>query len=144
MSQQNYSNHRQWVPMYHFILSTLIVLVFIGSLVNLFATVNAGSGIYSASLITALTLAVSLNFFYLRAFPLKAQDRIIRLEENLRYKEITGEKLNPKLNVRQIIGLRFASDEEVVELAKKAVAENMSEADIKKAVKNWRADTYRV
>lgn len=119
-------------------------MVLIGSLVNWFATIGAGSGAYSASLITVLTLAVSINFFYLRVFPLRAQDRLIRLEENLRYKEITGKKLDSNLTIRQIIGLRFASDEEIVELAKKAVAENMSEAAIKKAVKNWRVDTYRV
>ena len=144
MSQQNYDNHRRWVPMYHFVLSSLIVLVFIGSLVNLFAAIGAGSGLYSASLISALTLAVALNFVYLRGFPLKAQDRVIRLEENLRHQELSGEKLSPELNARQIIGLRFASDEEMVELAKRAVAENMTEDQIKKAVKNWRSDTFRV
>jgi hypothetical protein len=57
---------------------------------------------------------------------------------------LTGKPLDSKLTIRQIIGLRFASDEEFPELAKKAVADNLSEEDIKKAVKNWRADFYRV
>jgi hypothetical protein len=75
---------------------------------------------------------------------LKAQDRAIRAEENLRHYVMTGKLLDPKLTVRQIIGLRFASDQEFVELAGRAVEENLSEDAIKKAVKNWRADTYRV
>ena len=57
---------------------------------------------------------------------------------------MTGKLLDPKLTVRQIIGLRFASDQEFVDLARRAVEENLSEVAIKKAVKNWRADTYRV
>jgi hypothetical protein len=79
-----------------------------------------------------------------RLFSLKAQDRAIRAEENLRHYVMTGKLLNPKLTVRQIIGLRFASDDEFVALAGRAVEENLSEDAIKKAVKNWRADTYRV
>jgi hypothetical protein len=79
-----------------------------------------------------------------RLFSLKAQDRAIRAEENLRHYVMTGKLLNPKLTVRQIIGLRFASDQEFVELAGRAVEENLTEVAIKKAVKNWRADTYRV
>jgi len=56
---------------------------------------------------------------------------------------MTGKLLDSKLTTRQIIGLRFASDDEFLELANKAVSENMSENDIKKAVKNWKPDTYR-
>ena len=77
-------------------------------------------------------------------FPLKAQDRAIRAEENLRHYVLTGKLLDPKLTVRQIIGLRFASDREFVALAQKAAAESLSEDAIKKAIRNWRADTYRV
>jgi hypothetical protein len=52
--------------------------------------------------------------------------------------------LDPKLTVRQIVGLRFAPDAEFVALARRAAAENLSEDAIKRAVKNWKADTYRV
>ncbi|MCP5111202.1 MAG: hypothetical protein GY953_10235, partial [bacterium] len=79
-----------------------------------------------------------------RLFPLKAQDRAIRAEENLRHYVLTGKLLDPQLTTRQVVGLRFAADEEFVELAQKAAAENLSEDAIKKAIKNWRADTYRV
>jgi hypothetical protein len=81
---------------------------------------------------------------FCRMFALKAQDRAIRAEENLRHYVLTGKLLDPKLTVRQVIGLRFAPDAEFVALAQRAAAENLSEDDIKKAVKNWKADTYRV
>jgi hypothetical protein len=76
-------------------------------------------------------------------FALKAQDRAIRAEENFRHYLLTGKPLDSKLTIRQIIGLRFASDEEFPSLAQKAAEEGMSEDDIKKAVKNWRGDYYR-
>jgi hypothetical protein len=75
---------------------------------------------------------------------LKAQDRAIRAEENLRHFVITGRLLDPGLNIRQIIALRFASDDEFVALAQRAVAGKMAPDAIKRAVKHWRADTYRV
>jgi len=83
-------------------------------------------------------------FFFSRLFALKAQDRAIRAEENFRHFILTGKPLDSKLTIRQIIGLRFASDEEFPELAKSAVEKGMSEDEIKKAVKNWRGDYYRV
>ncbi len=82
--------------------------------------------------------------FYARSFALIAQDRAIKAEENFRHYLLTGKALDSKLTVRQIIGLRFASDEEFSELAKKAVAENLSENAIKKSIKNWKEDNYRV
>jgi hypothetical protein len=92
----------------------------------------------------ALCLALFILSFLARIFAMKAQDRAIRAEENLRHFVLTGKLLDPRLSVRQIIGLRFAPDEEFVALARRAVEENLSETDIKKAVKNWKADTYRV
>jgi hypothetical protein len=77
-------------------------------------------------------------------FALKAQDRAIKAEENFRHHLLTGKLLDPRLTMRQIIGLRFASDEEFPELAAKAATAGTSEDDIKKSVRNWRADNYRV
>jgi len=81
---------------------------------------------------------------YTRTFPLKAQDRAIRAEENLRYYVMTGKLLPAGLRIAQIIALRFASDEEFTGLVDRALKENMSAKDIKGAIKNWRADYYRV
>ncbi len=144
MEAQNYANHRRTVPIYHFILFPIIALTLIGSFVNLYQSWGDHQRQYSSSLIVVAMVCLLILFFIARLFPLKAQDRAIRAEENLRHYVMTGKLLNPKLTVRQIIGLRFASDQEFVELAGRAVEENLSEDAIKKAVKNWRADTYRV
>ena len=141
--EQNYSTHRRWVPMYHFVLSLTLLLTIIGAAINLYKSVGT-TNLYSASLLLVLSVAALVIFFFLRGFPIKAQDRVIRLEENFRHHLMDGKLLDPKLTMRQIVGLRFASDEEFLELEKKAVAENMSENEIKKAIKNWKADTVRV
>ena len=91
-----------------------------------------------------LTFCMMLLFFFVRAFPLKAQDRAIRAEENLRYFVMTGKLLDPRLSVLQIVALRFASDAEFVPLALRAANENLAPKDIKQAIKTWRADEYRV
>lgn len=142
MKTQNYANHARFVPLYHFftVIGTLVLLI--GSIVNLYK--SSGDNIYNASLIVFGSLLLLLTAFYARVFALKAQDRAIKAEENFRHYVLTGKVLDKKLTVRQIIGLRFASDEEFPELAKKAVNENLSEKDIKKAIKNWKVDNYRV
>ncbi len=144
MEAQNYANHQRFVPIFHFILLPIILLTLIGSFVNLYQSWGDHQRQYSASLIVVIMVCLALVAVLARLFSLKAQDRPIRAEENLRHYVMTGKLLNPKLTVRQIIGLRFASDQEFVELAGRSVEENLSEDAIKKAVKNWRADTYRV
>jgi len=144
MKTQNYENHTMVVPMYHVVLFGILVLTLIGSLVNLYSSFGDHQRLYSASLITVIMVALIMLFFFCRVFALKAQDRAIRAEENLRHFVLTGKLLDPKLTLRQIIGLRFASDAEFVALAARAVAENLSEKDIKQAVKDWRADHARL
>ncbi len=144
MEAQNYANHRRNLPAFHFILLPIILLTLIGSFVNLYQSWGDHQRQYSASLIVVIMVCLALVSVIARLFSLKAQDRAIRAEENLRHYVMTGKLLDPKLTVRQIIGLRFASDQEFVELAGRAVEENLTEDAIKKAVKNWRADTYRV
>jgi len=144
MEQQNYSNHRQIVPLFHYVLFGLIALTLIGSLVNLYQSIGDHQRQYSASLITVMLIAMFIQFFLSRLFPLKAQDRAIRAEESLRHYVLTGKLPDPRLTMRQYVGLRFASDEEFPALAQRAADEGLSEDAIKKAVKNWRADNYRV
>jgi len=142
--EQTYKTHRRIVPMYHYVTFLILVAVTIGSFVNLYETICSGAGVYSASLISALSVASIFIFFFVRVFALKAQDRAIRAEENLRHFVMNGKLLDPKLSIRQIIGLRFASDEEFLDLEARAVKESLSESDIKKAIKTWKPDTYRV
>ena len=143
MNEQNYATHRRFVPMFHGGVLLLLLLSFIGSLVNLYQSLGDHSRLYNASLITALALATLILFFFCRIFALRAQDRAIRAEENLRHFVLTGKLLDSRITMRQVIGLRFASDAEFVELAGKAAGEGLSEDAIKRAVKNWRADHYR-
>jgi len=82
-------------------------------------------------------------FFFCRSFALRAQDRAIRSEENLRHFALTGKLLDARLTIRQVIGLRFAPDVEFLPLAKRAAEENLTEDAIKRAVKNWKADHCR-
>jgi hypothetical protein len=144
MPEQNYANHSRIVFGFHVVLGLLIIATFLGSLVNLWLSLGDHHRLYSASLIVVLTVIAALLFVYCRTFPLKAQDRAIRAEENLRHFVLTGKLLDKRLSIRQIIGLRFASDEEFPALAQKAAADGLSEDAIKREVKNWRADTYRV
>lgn len=140
---QEYSNHRRLVPMYHFVLTLLVLVTLIGAVVNLFGSFGT-ENLYSASLILALSIAMLITALFARTFPLKAQDRAIRAEENLRHYALTGKLIDPKITMRQVIGLRFAADDEFVALAQRVVSEDLSETDIKKAVKSWRADHERI
>lgn len=144
MEEQSYAKHAKYVPLYHGVLFGIILLTFIGSIVNLVHSFGDHERVYSASLITTLSFAAILLFLFARTFPLKAQDRAIRAEENLRHFAMTGKLLDKRLTVKQIVGLRFASDAEFVELARKAAEDNMSLDAIKKSVKNWRPDHDRL
>ena len=130
--------------MFHIVLFGLLVLTLIGSVVNLYESWGDHLRIYSASLIVVLTISVLMLFFFCRVFALKAQDRAIRAEENLRHFVLTGKLLDSRVTVGQVIALRFASDGEYVELARRAADEGMTPDAIKQAIRNWRADLYRV
>ena len=143
MATQNYENHRQFVTAFHKVLLPVLFLTLIGSVVNLVLSWGDHERVYSASLIFVLTACLFLEAGLARTFALKAQDRAIRAEENLRHFAMTGKLLDPRLAPKQIVALRFASDEEFVALARRAAEENLAPDSIKRAVKNWRADTYR-
>ena len=142
MKTQNFQNHARIVIGYHRVGSIGMLLLIIGSFVNLFT--SSPENLYSASLICLMSLLLLLVASYTRLFPLKAQDRAIRAEENLRYYVLTGKLLPAGLRISQIIALRFASDEEFVALVDRALSENLRSKDIKKSIKNWRADHHRV
>jgi len=141
MKGQNFQNHTRWVPLFHFLTSGLILLLLIGSVVNLFHSTR--SNLYSASLICLISIILVLLAAFIREFPLKAQDRAIRAEENLRHFALTGKLLDKRLSLGQIIALRFASDDEFVELANKAAQEKMAPKEIKRAIRIWRVDYHR-
>ena len=142
MKEQNFSNHARFVPLYHYVGALLLLAILIGSVINLVTATR--ENLYSASLITALTLAAILVGYFARVFALKAQDRAIRAEENFRHFVLTGKPLDKHLNLGQVIALRFADDEELPSLAQRAVAENLNNRQIKKLISAWKADHHRV
>jgi Family of unknown function (DUF6526) len=142
MSEQNLKNHIRLVPVWHYITSLLLVAILSFGIVNLMHA-DAHTH-YSAALICLISLVLVIFYVYIRSFALKAQDRAIRAEENFRHYILTGKPLDKQLRLGQIIALRFASDEEMPALAKKAIAENLSSKQIKQAIQNWRGDYHRV
>ena len=142
MAEQTYATHRRNVVGYHVVLSLLLLATIIGACINLMKSIGT-SGLYSASLILALSVVSVFLFVFCRTFPLKAQDRAIRAEEQLRHYVLTGKLLDSRLSIKQIVGLRFASDSEFAALARRAADENLPPEAIKKAVTTWRPDTYR-
>src|SRR5262245_60010316 len=142
MAEQTYATHRKTVFSYHIVTSLLLTFTLIGAGINLSRSIGT-SGLYSASLILALTVVSMFLYVFCRTFALKAQDRAIRAEEQLRHYVLTGKLLDARLSVKQIVGLRFASDGEFAALAQRAADEQMNPETIKKAITSWRADLYR-
>lgn len=140
---QTYKSHTRWVPAFHFfVLPVLLINVFVAG-VRLF---NDPRGATGWSLIVAIALFVGV--FLLRGMPLRAQDRVIRLEERARYDRLLPGDLRSRvdeLSPSQFIALRFAPDDEVPDLTRRALdGELKTQADIKRAIRNWRADNLRV
>ncbi|MBT8317975.1 MAG: hypothetical protein HKP59_10140 [Lutibacter sp.] len=142
MKQQNFKNHGKWVIGYHVITFLAIVILIIGSIRGFLKSSN--DNLYSASLLILISFILLFMFYFLRIFALKAQDRAIRAEEKLRYYVLTGKMLSSKITTRQIVGLRFASDDEFPTLVDKAEKDQLSEKEIKALIKNWKEDLYRV
>jgi hypothetical protein len=144
MSTQNYATHRRTDPLFHRTLLPVLFLTFVGSIVNLVSSWDDHERLYSASLIVVLSMCAMITSLYARIYALKAQDRAIRVEENFRHFVLTGKPFDARIGTRQAVALRFASDAEMPALAARAAAESLKPDDIKKAVKDWRADEYRV
>ena len=139
---QSLGNHARFDPLYHF----FILVLYLANLVY------AGIHLYRQHTISAwwylvLSLAVIVPILRLRSYPLKVQDRVIRLEERLRLQALAPAAWHAqiyRLSEDQLIGLRFAGDDEVVELAKQALEHNLTRKQIKERIKNWRSDDWRV
>ncbi len=142
MQEQNFKNHPQMVPGYHYLTFGAIVALLGGSINYLLRATPENK--YLASLLVLTTIIFVLIAWYARTFALKAQDRAIRAEESLRYYIMTGNAMPKTLRMGQIIALRFASDAEYLALLDKAIKENLGGKEIKMAIQNWKADYHRV
>ncbi|HEV2402357.1 MAG TPA: DUF6526 family protein [Candidatus Sulfotelmatobacter sp.] len=146
---QTYANHTRFDPWFHFFLVPVFVIALISSLVHLFTHLGRNSlrsNIHSVVL-AVLAFAMLVLLFKVRLYALKVQDRVIRLEEQLRLMRVLPEPLRsriPELTVDQFCGLRFASDAELPKLVEFALTQKPSRKEIKKAIQNWRPDYWRV
>ena len=140
MSEQNIKNHVRLVPPFHFFVLPVLAINLVWSLVRLRLTF---AGIFGVILALALVL-LALNA---RLFALKVQDRLIRLEERLRYERVLPEELRwraDELTIDQFVSLRFACDEELPTLMRKVLDDKLTERKaIKLLIKNWRPDYLR-
>jgi hypothetical protein len=139
---QNLKNHGRIDPPYHMVLFAVLI-------VNLAIAITYAATHFSifTGWMAIMSLAVFIPFAKLRAYPLKVQDRVIRLEERLRLQALAPSEWHTqiyRLTEDQLIGLRFAADDEVVELAKQALEENLNRKQIKERIKSWRADDWRI
>jgi hypothetical protein len=142
MKEQNFKNHARFVYLYHFVGYLLLLALLIGSVVNVINSSKAN--LYSATLILATNLLVGITLYFARSFALKANDRAIKAEENLRHFILKNTPLPGGLKYGQIVALRFASDDELPGLAAKAISENLSGTEIKKLIQHWKSDNERV
>jgi hypothetical protein len=142
MKEQNFNNHAQIVPGFHYLTFGGIIALLGGSINYLLK--SSPENKYLASLLVLASIVFVLVAWFTRTFALKAQDRAIRAEENLRYYVLTGKLLPSSLRVGQIVALRFAPDAEFPALAEKAATNNLSGKEIKQSIQNWKADFYRV
>jgi hypothetical protein len=139
---QTFANHTRFDPLFHFVALPVFALTALAGAIHFIWF----PGLHSGALFV-FSVAAVIAVLKIRLYDLKLQDRIIRLEERLRLSTLCPEPLRsriPELSEGQLIALRFASDAEAPKLAERALAENLSRADIKKAIQNWRPDYWRV
>src|SRR5580658_7130721 len=139
---QSFKNHARFDPPYHFILSTVLAVNLFIVCCYAFKHLN-----WFTEWMVVLSIAIWIPVLKLRLYPLKVQDRVIRLEERLRLQALAPAEWHTQiyhLTEDQLIGLRFASDDEVVELAKQALEHNLTRKQIKERIKSWRPDEWRV
>jgi Family of unknown function (DUF6526) len=143
MTEQNFKNHGKFVPAFHFFAIPVFVANLVWSLYRLRELGFSFRGIFGVLFAAALVVLV----FEARLFALAVQDRVIRLEERLRYEQVLPEELRwraDELSVNQFVALRFACDDELPALMKKVLDDKMtSRKAIKQLIKNWRPDYLR-
>jgi Family of unknown function (DUF6526) len=143
MAEQNFENHSKVVPIFHFFAIPVFVANFVWSLFRLRQLEFSFAGIFGVILAAALVVLV----FEARLFAMAVQDRVIRLEERLRYAQVLPADLQARtgeLTINQIVALRFACDAELPALTQKVLDEKVGgRKAIKRLIKTWRPDYQR-
>jgi hypothetical protein len=139
---QNFKNHARTVPAFHYVVLPIL-------LINLVWSIYSAVHVFSGQTMDSVLLAIALILFALNArlFALRVQDRVIRMEMQLRMRQILPADLMPRIpefTVSQLVALRFASDAELPDLARKVLQENLTERRVIKAmIRNWQPDNLR-
>jgi hypothetical protein len=141
---QSFENHGKMVPAYHGWMTAFLVLP---TLYFLFRVVTDFYSVERTA-IAFFSVGVIMAALFARIFALGVQDRVIRLEEQLRMQSLLPDDLKGRIQeftTNQLVGLRFAPDEELPALARRVLDEGISDRKvIKQAVQNWRADHQRI
>ncbi|MGB2621422.1 MAG: DUF6526 family protein [Candidatus Acidiferrum sp.] len=143
MAEQNFKNHTKWVPTFHFF---VLPILFINVGFSLYACGKAGFSV-TGVLNVLVDVALLLGFMLVRMMATKVQDRVIRLEERVRFEKLLPPDLRARIGeftMEQILALRFASDAELAEIARKVLDEQLNNRKmIKQMIKTWRPDLAR-
>ncbi|MFY9689694.1 MAG: DUF6526 family protein [Candidatus Acidiferrales bacterium] len=139
---QNLENHAKTVPAFHFFVLPILLLDIISQIVRVFRVPGYGTVLSLLVAIALLLLALTA-----RMFAMTVQDRVIRLEMQLRLQQLLPQDLRPRIpefTVSQLVSLRFASDAELPDLARKVLDEKLNDRRaIKKLIRNWQPDFLR-
>jgi len=143
MAEQSFQSHAKWVPPFHFFVLPVLLI-------------NLGFSIYwcvkarftiSGVLSVLVAFALPLGFALARMMAMKVQDRVIRIEERIRFERVLPADLHPRIGdftIDQLVALRFASNAELPELARKVLDDKMNDRKaIKQMIKTWRPDVAR-
>jgi len=144
MKEQNYSNHVRYYTPHHFIYYPVLGIAFLMAVGCAFAF-SQQAYLWAAIAVLLLLIAI-LSFMMRQHYALNNQNRIVRLELRLRYYILTQQRLEPieqQLSFGQLAALRFAPDEELPALIRRAIDDRLSADEIKRAIKNWQPDNMR-
>jgi hypothetical protein len=140
---QSYASHRRYIPQFHFFVLPVLIANVAVTVIEFVRNPR-----FLTAWIAIVAIALGIGIWTARAMALRAQDRIIRLEERVRLGQLLPPDLRSRigeLHASQLIAIRFAPDEEVPDLVRRTLdGELKTRADIKRAIQNWRADHLRV
>jgi hypothetical protein len=139
---QNFENHAKTVPAFHLFVLPILGINVISQAVRVFRVPGYGTVLSLLVAIALLLLALTA-----RMFAMTVQDRVIRLEMQLRLQHLLPQDLKariPEFTVSQLVSLRFASDAELPDLARKVLDEKLNDRKaIKKLIRSWQPDYLR-
>jgi hypothetical protein len=143
--QQSFRKHASTDPAYHYFASAALLVNLIIGIILL--VVSLHTQLLLSIWVVILSAVLIIFYIKLRVYPLRVQDRIIRLEERLRLDALLPEPLRkriPELTEDQLIGLRFASDDEIPTLVELTLDKQLNRKQIKERIQSWRPDHWRI